>query len=105
MSAPERVRQTPELRGSELPHEMSYPTAQTLQYGVTPAQESAGVRPHVPSSKHCNAIFPPHRSLADWTWVARRSLGGIDSYRRAPKMVPTCRPEKAARFVFAKIGR
>ena len=29
------------LRGSELPHEMSYPTRKTLQYAVTPAQESA----------------------------------------------------------------
>src|ERR1700721_1221565 len=28
---------------------MSYPTAQRLQYGVTPAQESAWLRPHVPS--------------------------------------------------------
>src|SRR5262249_27744935 len=28
------------LRGSELPHEMSYPTKKTLQYAVTPAQES-----------------------------------------------------------------
>jgi len=27
-------------------------------------------------------------------------FGGIDSYRRAPKMAATCRPEKAARFVF-----
>ncbi len=26
-----------------LPHEMSYPTARTLQYGVTPAQESASL--------------------------------------------------------------
>jgi hypothetical protein len=31
----------PEPLGSELPHEMSYPTDETLQYGVTPAQESA----------------------------------------------------------------
>jgi hypothetical protein len=30
-----------ELRGSKLPHEMSYPTKLTLQYAVTPAQESA----------------------------------------------------------------
>ena len=42
------------LRGSVLPHEMSYPTGKKLQYGVTPAQESARVRPHVPSAKHCN---------------------------------------------------
>src|SRR6202042_3698936 len=37
------------LRGSVLPHEMSYPTAEKLQYGVTPAQESTRARPHVPS--------------------------------------------------------
>jgi hypothetical protein len=29
-----------ELKGSSLPHEMSYSTKRTLQYGVTPAQES-----------------------------------------------------------------
>jgi len=29
-------------------------------------------------------------------------FGGIDTYRRAPRMLPACRPEKAARFVFAK---
>src|SRR6266702_1941341 len=62
-SAPERVRQTAGLRGSELPHEMSYPTGQRLQYGVTPAQESAWVRPHVPSLNHCNWIFPRHRTV------------------------------------------
>src|SRR4051812_48751843 len=48
-------------RGLEPPHEMSYPTAVKLQYGVTPAQESAPVRPHVPSFKHCNLIFQRHR--------------------------------------------
>ena len=36
-------------QGSELPHEMSYPTAQKLQYGGTLAQESAPMRPHVPT--------------------------------------------------------
>ena len=48
---------TNELRGSEPPHEMSYPTAQRLQYAVTHAQEFASVRPHVPSLKHCNRVF------------------------------------------------
>src|SRR5258708_30144601 len=37
---------------------MSYRTAQTLQYGVTLAQESRAVRPHVPTLKHCNWVFP-----------------------------------------------
>src|ERR1700731_2042590 len=49
------------LKGSVLPTEISYPTGKKLQYGVTPAQESARVRPHVPSPKHCNALFPRHR--------------------------------------------
>src|SRR4051794_8184561 len=31
-------------------HEMSYPTAQKLQYAVTRAQESASMRPHIPGS-------------------------------------------------------
>ena len=53
------------LLGSELPHEMSYPTAQTLQYGGTRAQESAPMRPHVPTSRHCSACFPPHRNPTD----------------------------------------
>src|SRR6476646_1035362 len=38
---------------SEPPHEMSYPTARTLQYGVTPAQESVRLSPHVPSPVYC----------------------------------------------------
>jgi len=37
---PDVYAETPELLGSDLPHEMSYSTAKTLQYGVTPAQES-----------------------------------------------------------------
>src|SRR6185312_2872186 len=52
-------------KGSELPHEMSYPTTQTLQYGVTPAQESAPHRPHVPTSRHATRCFPPHRNPKD----------------------------------------
>jgi hypothetical protein len=54
------------LRDSELPHEMSYPTAQKLQYGVTPAQESAPQRPHVLTSRHDTACFPPHRNPTDF---------------------------------------
>jgi hypothetical protein len=48
MSAPERYSTTDDLEEPNLPHEMSYPTSETLQYGVTPAQESTQVRPHVP---------------------------------------------------------
>ena len=77
-------------RGSELPHEMSYPTAQKLQYGVTPAQESAAERPHVPSAKHCNSIFPRHRSLRGEQAAPRP----VDSYRRAHRMVPRAAPKR-----------
>src|ERR1700704_5503324 len=61
----ERVRRTNGLLGSYPPHEMSYPTAQTLQYGVTLAQESPSARPHVPTSRHCNWSFPRHRNVTD----------------------------------------
>src|SRR6202049_3632677 len=40
---------------------MSYPTTRTLQYGVTPAQEYALARPHVPLLMQGNLIFPRHR--------------------------------------------
>src|ERR1700726_492114 len=74
---------------------MSYPTAQRLQYGVTPAQESASVRPHVLLPKQCNLIFPRHRKP-----TGLRLAGPVDSCRRGHRMLDTCRPEKAARFVF-----
>jgi hypothetical protein len=41
MKRPDVYAQQTKLRGSKLPHEMSYPTKRTLQYAVTPAQESA----------------------------------------------------------------
>src|SRR3954449_6616353 len=41
--APGRLRRTQDQRGSEPPHEMSYPTARRLQYAVTHAQESASL--------------------------------------------------------------
>jgi hypothetical protein len=82
--------------GLELPHEMSYPTVRRLQYAVTHAQESGSTRPHVPSSKHCNALFQRHRGF-----TGRAGLRlVVDTDRRAHRIVPTCRPEKAARFVF-----
>ena len=58
------------LLGSEPPHEMSYPTAEKLQYGRTRAQESAPVRPHVPASRHCSACFAPHRNPTELTFPA-----------------------------------
>src|SRR6185312_5860743 len=88
-------------KGSELPHEMSYPTTQTLQYGVTPAQESAPQRPHVPTSRHATACFPPHRNPTD---SASRTAGKavpwrVDSAPRPHRIPLTCRPKEAARFV------
>src|SRR5262249_6590641 len=54
---PDVYAETPELLGSDLPHEMSYSTDKTLQYGVTPAQES-GVAVHMfHQFKNCNPIF------------------------------------------------
>jgi hypothetical protein len=61
------------------PHEMSYPTAQTLQYGVTLAQESASVRPHVPTFMHCNWSFPRHRNATDCFILHRRTAPGATS--------------------------
>jgi len=42
-----------------------------------------------------NAMFPRHR-----IFTATVAWRPVDTYRRAHRMVPTCRPEKAARFVF-----
>src|SRR6266542_4274507 len=86
---------------------MSYPTAQRLQYGGTLAQESAFVRPHVPTSKHCNGSFPRHRNLTDCFILQRTKAASrrVDTDHRPHRMLLACRPEKAARFVFAKTGR
>jgi hypothetical protein len=43
---PNVYAEPPGQLGSELPHEMSYPTDETLQYGVTLAQES-GLEVHM----------------------------------------------------------
>src|SRR6202171_3961049 len=79
-----------DLEDQKLPHEMSYPTAQRLQYGVTPAQEFAWVRPHVPSPKHCNGIFPRHRKFTGFG----PAPCPVDSYRRAHRMVPRAAPKR-----------
>ncbi len=76
-----------ELLGSEPPHEMSYPTAQTLQYGVTRAQESGPARPHVPTSRHCTACFPPHRCF-----TAARGLPHLAVQERRLRGVLTALP-------------
>src|SRR4051794_5689603 len=41
--APGRLHRTKDRRGSEPPHEMSYPIDRRLQYAVTHAQESASL--------------------------------------------------------------
>ena len=62
-SAPERLRRTTRTQGIRLPHEMSYPTSKTLQYGVDSRAESGPTAPHVPSSEayakslHCTGIL------------------------------------------------
>jgi hypothetical protein len=76
---------------------MSYPTEETLQYAVTPAQESVAALPHVPSAMHRvpESYGEGHFALhSEPVWR-------VDSYRPAPKIVPACRLQKAARFVFA----
>jgi hypothetical protein len=67
------------LLGSELPHEMSYPTAQTLQYGVTRAQESEPVRPHVPNiyALHCVFSTTPQSYGFPYLAVQERRLRGV----------------------------
>src|ERR1700683_556310 len=76
---------------------MSYPTARRLQYGGTRAQESAWLRPHVPRLKPCNRIFPRRRATSPADLAAAST---VDSVRHPHRMPATCRPEKAARFVF-----
>ena len=80
---------------------MSYPTAEKLQYGVTPAQSS---RRCVHMFRHLSIAigFFPQRTRGDLD-AARSRLAGayrLTADRRAHRMPATCRPEKAARFVF-----
>src|SRR4051794_34341560 len=79
---------TCDLQDQILPHEMSYPTVQRLQYGVTPAQDFGSMRPHVPSHLQHNAIFPRHRTftgqhLARWLTVIAARIECLS--RAAPK--------------------
>src|SRR5258705_1689619 len=74
---------------------MSYPTVRRLQYAVTLAQESGSTRPHVPLSKHCNALFQRHRGFTDRAGLRL----AVHTHRRAHRLVATCRHEEAARFV------
>src|SRR6202453_4860294 len=76
---------------------MSYPTARRLQYGGTRAREAAWLRPHVPRLKPCNRIFARRRATSPAD-LAAASM--VDSVRHPHRMPATCRPEKAARFVF-----
>jgi hypothetical protein len=60
---------------------MSYLTIQTLQYGVTPAQESADSLPHVPW------LNPAKSAPQDYGFsVSRGFPGGIDTDFPKPKM-------------------
>src|SRR5262249_47166569 len=84
---PDVYAKQPELRGSKLPHEMSYPTGRTLQYAVTPAQES---EPAVHSSNMpaISAFFSLSRNPTDWTFASKAPRRGIDTDGRAPRILP-----------------
>ena len=95
---PDVYAQHNELRGSKLPHEMSYPTAQTLQYGVTLAQESAAVRPHVPRFKSCNLSLFHHTAILRGFGVLTVATGHVvrpvDSRRRAHRIAERAAPKR-----------
>jgi hypothetical protein len=100
---PDVLRKTPELRGSKLPHEMSYSTDKTLQYGVTPAQES-GVAVHMfRQLRTAIEFFTAPGMPQSLQPRARGSSCGIDSERLAPKMPACAAFERAARFVSAAV--
>ena len=99
------VRHEGYLEGPVLPHEMSYPTGQTLQYGVTLAQESAVVRPHVPTKLsiamrlfHCTGML---RIALVWhcRTAGKGRLLAIDTDRPQHRMTPRA-ARKGGRFVF-----
>src|SRR5438552_1169410 len=62
---------------------MSYPTKETLQYAVTPAQESVAALPHVPSSMHNYR----NRTDAGFLQCTQSLLCRVDRPRPAPKIV------------------
>ena len=84
---PDVYAKQPELRGSKLPHEMSYPTARTLQYGVTLAQES---EPTVHSSNMqvIPAFFSLSRNPTDWIFASKAPRRSIDTDCLAPRILP-----------------
>ena len=83
------------LKGSELPHEMSYPTAQTLQYGVTRAQESGPARPHVPNIYALQCVFsttPQSYGFSPSCSAGKAASWRVDSAPRPHRIPVTCRP-------------
>src|SRR6185437_12684343 len=93
------------LRGSELPHEMSYPTAETLQYGGTRAQESASV---LHMFRHLGiAIGFLHRSGGGGDSLpagrGRTASRQVDTHRRGPRMPRRAAPKR--RHVLFSVGR
>jgi hypothetical protein len=99
---PDVYAETPELLGSDLPHEMSYSTDKTLQYGVTPAQES-GVAVHMFHQLTIAIRFSSAPESYDLYSGLRASSGAIDSARRGHKMLKRAALERAARFVSAAV--
>src|SRR5690625_5288907 len=88
-----------------LPHEMSYPTCQTLQYVVTRAPASPVVRPPVPT-KLSIAMMRFHwtgmlRIALVWhcTTAAKGRFLAIDTERPQHRMTPRA-DRNVGRFVF-----
>ena len=82
---------------------MSYPTGQSYNMARLRVRVR-GLRPHVPSPP--TTYFPRHRNFTGCAYFAVQidcflaASGHVDSYRRAPRMVPTCRLQKAAVLFF-----
>src|SRR5581483_9564474 len=105
MSAPGRVRPTTRLKGSKLPHEMSYPTKRTLQYAVTPAQESAAAFHMFRTARdvqkplcHAGFLLCPTGIVRVGFGLLSALPGMLTGLAVRLKCASTCRPEKAARL-------
>src|SRR4051794_21465709 len=81
---------------------MSYPTARTLQYGVTQAQESTHARPHVPTFMHCNVRFPRHPECYGLPYLAlqdsRREIRKKPAPRQGSRIAAVSGPDEYNAF-------
>src|SRR3954469_22940719 len=85
---------------------MSYPTAQTLQYGVTLEQESASERPHVLTSRQCSSVVPQPRNTTDQVLLAvqKRTSRGVLTVAAASIECSSRAARKGGTFCFRKTG-